>query len=318
MGLSEKLYRKLYLIRKTEKVIQKYYNDNDMKTPMHMSIGEEAIVAGICGALSKKDQVFGTHRSHALYIAKTEETDMFFAELYGKENGIAQGKCGSMHLFNYEFGFMGGSAIVGGNFAMAVGSAFANKFNKNDKIVIVFFGDGAIEEGSFWESFNLACLWKLPIIFVCEDNRLAVYTSKKNRQGYNNIVDIINQFKCKTFESDTTDVRDIYAITKGAMEIVKQDICPCFIHLEYYRYLDHVGINEDFYLEYRSKDELNKWLSKDPIFQFREKLLNKIGYDMVIEIEKNIELQIEDSIKKAQQSSFCRKQELYKGVFYEE
>ena len=318
MELSKKIYKKLYLIRQVEKAIQKYYNDNEMKTPMHMSIGEEAIVAGICSALDKNDQVFGTHRSHALYLSKTEETDMFFAELHGKESGINKGKCGSMHLFNHEFGFMGSSAIVGGNFSMAVGAAFANKYKNNNKIVVVFFGDGAIDEGNFWESLNLACLWKLPILFVCENNGLAVYTDEKTRHGYKNIDDIVGQFKCKIFKSETTDAREIYAITKGAIEIIKQDMCPCFMNLRYYRYLDHVGINEDFYLEYRDKNELNEWLSKDPVYQFRNKLLKEVECDVVIEIEKNVNKQIEKSINKAQQDSFCDEQELYKGVFYGE
>jgi len=317
MSIKLKLYKKIYLIRKTEETIQKYYCENEMKTPMHMSLGEEAIVAGVCEVLNKEDQVFGTHRSHALYLAKTEEIDLFFAELYGKETGFAKGKSGSMHLSCPKYGFMGSSAIVGGNFAMAVGAAFANKYKNNNKVVVVFFGDGAIDEGSFWESMNIACLMELPIIFVCEDNGLAVYTNDGKRHGYKSISNIISKFNCNIVKSESTDTEEIYNITKNIIEKMKKNNQPSFMHLKYYRYLDHVGVNEDFDLLYRNKKEFNDWIERDPIKILRNKLLIEINENLIIQVEKEINDKISNSIKIAKKSLICDIKELYKDVFCE-
>ena len=193
------LYKSLYLIRRAEEKVREHYYDDEMKTPVHLSVGEEAVATGVIKALSSKDQFFGTYRSHGTYLARTGETDKFFAELHGKENGIARGKAGSMHLCEPEHGFLGASAIVGSIIPVGVGAAFANKYLKNGKIVAVFFGDGATDEGVFWESINTACLWKLPVLFVCEDNELAVFTKDKDRQGYKSLPDIISKFDINVF-----------------------------------------------------------------------------------------------------------------------
>ncbi len=168
--LNLDLYKKLYLARRAEKKIREHYMEDEMKTPMHMSMGEEAIAVGVCHALKAEDQVFATYRSHAIYLAKTQKIDDFFAEMYGKDTALLKGKGGSMHMCAPESGFMGTSAIVASIIPVAVGVAFANKQMGNDKLATVFFGDGATDEGAFWESLNVACLMKLPILFVCEDN----------------------------------------------------------------------------------------------------------------------------------------------------
>ena len=154
--LNLELYKKVYLIRSVEDAICKNYIDDHMKTPMHMSMGGEAIASGICHALSPQDQVLGSYRSHALYLAKVGETEEFFAEMYGKKTGMVQGKGGSMHLIAPDEGLISTSAIVGTGIPVGVGAAFANKTHKNGKITVVFFGDGAIDEGVFWESVNAA------------------------------------------------------------------------------------------------------------------------------------------------------------------
>ncbi len=317
--LSLKLYKKLYLIRRAEKAIIDNYNDDEMKTPMHMSMGEEAIVAGVCHALGENSQVFGTYRSHALYLAKTGETDKFFAEMYGKITGMAKGKAGSMHLSFPEKGFMGSSAIVASNIPVAVGTAFANKFKKNNKITAVFFGDGAIDEGSFWESLNVACLMKLPILFVCEDNSLAVHTSASVRHGYKSIADVVDKFNCNVFRKNSTDVEVIYKLACDAVKSVKVKKMPAFLYLNYYRYLEHVGINEDFDAGYRSRKEFEKWHKKDPISLQREKILSfrTITEKDIIELEKKIDNQVEKSIKSAKKAPLAGIGEIYKDIFYE-
>lgn len=316
--LNLKLYKKLYLIRKAEKGIQEHYFENEMKTPMHMSMGGEAISVGVCEALGENSQVFGTYRSHAVYLAKTGETDKFFAEMYGKATGGAKGKAGSMHLTAPEAGLMGTSAIVGSIIPVAIGAAFANKRKKNGKIVAVFFGDGALDEGNFWESLNVACLMKLPVLFVCENNGFAVQSPVSERQGYKSISNIVSKFNCIVFQDSTTDVEAVYKLTSKAIQSIKKVKMPAFLELKYYRYIEHVGVNEDFDAGYRSKKEFEKWYKRDPINLQREKLL-KSGFkkEKLEKIEKEIDNQVKKSIKLAKEAPLSKVSEVYKDVFYE-
>lgn len=310
------LYKKVYLIRKAEEKIREHYNEDEMKTPMHMSMGEEAIAVGVCHALKAEDQIFGTYRSHAIYLAKTGDADNFFAEMYGKDTSLQKGKGGSMHLCAPESGFMGTSAIVGSIIPVAVGAAFANKRNGNGKLVAVFFGDGATDEGVFWESLNAACLMKLPILFVCEDNGLAVHTPASKRHGYTSITDIVSKFNCNVFKENTTDAEAIYELTCKAIELTEKTQRPSFLHLKYYRYLEHVGVNEDFDAGYRSRDEFEEWYKMDPVNLQRKKLLES-GYNEaeIQKIERDIDAQIEKSIKLAQKAPFSDRNELHKEIY---
>lgn len=315
-SLELELYKKLYLIRQAEEKICEHYAADEMKTPMHMSMGEEAITVGICHALKEEDQVFGTYRSHAIYLAKTGDTDDFFAEMYGKDTSLLKGKGGSMHLCAPEYGFMGTSAIVASIIPVAVGAAFANKRQGNGKLAAVFFGDGAVDEGNFWESLNVACLMKLPVLFVCEDNGFAVHTPTSKRQGYKSITDIVSRFNCNVLQEKTTDVATIYKLTHEAIKLIKTTQMPCFMHLRYYRYLEHVGVNEDFDAGYRSRAEFEEWYKKDPIKLQREKILShSIGEAEVLRVEKEIDSKVENSLKLAKEAPFAEDNELYRGVF---
>lgn len=314
--LSLDLYKKLYLIRRAEEKIRQHYMEDEMKTPMHMSMGEEAIAVGICHALKAEDQVFGSYRSHAIYLAKTQNTDDFFAEMYGKDTALLKGKGGSMHLCDPNFGFMGTSAVVASVIPVAAGAAFANKQKGNDKLVAVFFGDGALDEGDFWESLNLACIMKLPVLFVCEDNGLAVHTPTWKRQGYTSITDIVSKFKCNVLKEDSTDVEVVYQLTRKAIKLIKTTQMPCFMHMRYYRYLEHVGVNEDFEAGYRSRTEFEEWYKKDPVNLQRQKLRQQdVKKEEIVRIEGEINSQIENSIRLAREAPFAEDSELYNGVF---
>ena len=313
--LNLELYRKLYLIRACEEKIIEHYFDDEMKTPMHMSMGGEAISVGICQVLKPEDHVFGTYRSHALFLAKTGDTDDFFAEMYGKDTSSLKGKGGSMHLCSPDYGFMGTSAIVASAIPVAVGCAFANKRANNGKLVATFFGDGAVDEGAFWESFNAACLMKLPILFVCEDNGLAVHTPKTARRGYNSLTDVVSEFNCIVRQQKTTDAEAIYELTSEVIEAMKNEQKPGFLRLEYCRYLEHVGVCQDFEAGYRSVQEFEEWHKVDPINLQRKKLQN-LGYqtDNINRIENEIEDGVSASFSKARAASFCEVSELYKEV----
>lgn len=316
--LSFDLYKKLYMARQAEESIIKHYSGDEMKTPMHMSMGQEAISVGVCHALGPEGQIFASYRSHAAFLAKTEDTDRFFAELYGRESGTAQGKAGSMHLAAPDKGHMVSSAIVASCNPVAVGAAFANKQKGNGRIACVFFGDGALDEGVLWESLNVACIMKLPVLFVCEDNSLSVHTPTHMRQGYKSITDIVSQFECHVFQEDTTDVEIIYRLTLDAIESIKATGKPTFLHLKCYRYLEHVGIYEDFDAGYRSKGEFIEWYRRDPLVLQRKRLIGN-GYAEVDvrHAEMLINEQIKRSIKRAREASPPKPEELYRGVFHE-
>ncbi|OHB76557.1 MAG: hypothetical protein A2Z25_17965 [Planctomycetes bacterium RBG_16_55_9] len=316
MALNIELYHKLYLIRRSEEKIIEDYGQDEMKTPMHMSMGAEAIAVGVCHALRPQDQVFGTYRSHAIYLAKTQDTDAFFAEMYGKATSPLGGKGGSMHLCAPEYGFLGTSAIVGSSIPLAVGAAFANKRQENNKVVAVFFGDGAIDEGTFWESLNVACLMKLPILFVCEDNGLAVHTPASARHGYDEITDVVSRFSCDVFKEETTDVRLIYRLVTEAVKAIRENKAPAFMHLKYYRYLEHVGVNKDFDAGYRRESEFEEWYRLDPVKLQRQRLASVGCTQVEVEnLETEIDHRIDQSIHKAKNAPFAHNDELYRGLF---
>lgn len=318
-AVSLDLYKKLYLIRKSEEAIIKDYAEDVMKTPMHMSMGEEAITVGVCSALTTKTLYFGTYRSHALYLSITNDTNGFFAEMYGKETGVIKGKGGSMHLSFPEKGLLSTSAVVASTIPLAVGAAFGEYYNNGKKISVVFFGDGAIDEGVFWESLNMACLKKLPVLFVCCDNGYAVHTPPEKRHGYKSITDIVSKFNCLVFKNEhTTDVEEIYSIANEASMAIKKKGQPAFLYLKYYRYLEHVGVYEDFKAGYRSKKEFEKWLKVDPVSIQRKRLLRLgISEKKISGVEKKIDHEIISSVDFAKKSPFPAKLEILKDVYYE-
>lgn len=308
-------YSDLFLIRASEHAIMTHYGTDAMKTPMHMSMGEEAIVVGVCHALQADDPVLGTYRSHGLYLAKTRNVNDFFMELYGKDPAFLKGKGGSMHLSAPDQGFLGTSAIVASAIPVAAGAAFSALYQETNQVVAVFFGDGAIDEGNFWETLNLASLMQLPLLMVCQDNGFAVHTPTQTRHGYHKINQIAAQFQCDQYESDSTDVEEIYELTNRAAQKIRKTKRPAFLHLHYYRYMEHVGINEDFKDNYRDKSVYMQWLERDPVHLQRNRLLaNGMSETEIAEIEKNITKQIDHAIQSASKADFSSVDALYTGV----
>lgn len=328
--LNIRLYKKVYRIRTAERFIIDHYGEDEMKTPMHMSMGEEAITAGICAALGRDHQAFGYYRSHALYIAKTDETERFFGEMYGKVSGAIRGKGGSMHLAAPDVGLLGVSAVVASTVAPAIGAAFANKMQGNGKIVASFFGDGAVEEGVLWESLNIACLMKLPVMFVCEDNGLAVDVTASERRGFKGIDVVASAYHCNLIKSQSTDPEEIYNLAHKAMALMKKNNMPAFMHLTYNRHLQHIGIKDDFDTTgpapkggfektgYRSRDEYDRWLKRDPLIVQRKKLVTLgVTAKEIARIETDICAEVEHNLHKAKKASFPKREEMYHHVFSE-
>lgn len=314
--LNISLYKTLYLIRRAEELIIVHYHEDEMKTPMHMSMGQEAIPVGVCEALGEKGQIFASYRSHAAFLARTKDTNLFFAELCGRESGTAQGKSGSMHLAAPDKGHILSSAIVASCLPVAVGASFAFKKTNNGKIACVFFGDGAIDEGVFWESFNVACVMKLPVLFVYEDNGLAVHTPVNMRQGFRSITEILENFDCYISKETTTDAEVIYSLTSDLLRKMGAESKPAFLHFKCYRYLEHVGINEDFEDGYRMKRDFDEWYAKDPVKHQRGKLKRAgLSEEALKSIEQKIDFQIETSLETAKKDLHPDSIALFQGVF---
>jgi TPP-dependent pyruvate/acetoin dehydrogenase alpha subunit len=312
------LYSKMFTVRAVESAIQEFYSENEMKTPMHMSMGSEAISAALCQVLGDRGRVFGTYRSHALYLSQTDDIEGFMLEMYGKSAGVCMGKGGSMHLLNPKKGFMGTSAIVGGILPIAVGYAFSSKFQNKDEITAVLFGDGATNEGSFWEAFNLACVKKIPILFVCEDNALAVHTDKSLRNGYSgSIASILSHFNCHVYQYQGTNVEVMYTILQKCVEDIHKDSMPAFLHFHYYRYLQHVGVDDDFDKGYRDKKEFEKWFQKDPISVAKTLIFDQNIGSSAKDIEDRIKLRVGDSITAAKKACFSEPFTMIEGVYYD-
>lgn len=309
------LYKKMFLLREAEKAIQAEYCNDEMKTPMHMSMGSEAIAVGVCAALGDVAQVWGTYRSHAIYLARTGDVEGFFAELYGKSTGPGGGRAGSMHLADPDKGVMMTSAVVATSISPALGGAFASKVLNDGKINVAFFGDGATDEGAFWESVNLASLWQLPVILVCEDNGLAIHTPTTVRRGYDSLGEMLKEFRCHFLEYAGTDVQQVYNLAIIAIEHC--DYRPVILSFKYYRYLEHVGVNEDFNAGYRSKDQFLEWKKNDPIDIQRKKLISAGLAEETAKAEFDVLDQIKDAIALAKAAPYPAPEELHSGVYNE-
>jgi pyruvate dehydrogenase E1 component alpha subunit len=309
--MFKELYIKLFQIRHIELEISRKYSEQKMRCPVHLSVGQEAIASGVCQALKKNDEIISTHRSHAHYIAKGGNINSFICELYGKKNGCAKGIGGSMHIQDLKAGMIGSIPILGSALPIGVGIALQNKLKNNKNIVVIFFGDGATEEGVFYESINFASLHNLKILFICENNFYSVYSSfEKRRPDKRSIQKLINSCGIKAFSSEGNDAVDVYNLAKKSISFIKKKKTPCLIEFKTYRWLEHCGPNFDNNLGYRKKKEIDYWLKKDPLKLFKMKMKK-----MKISINySNIEKKIKDETKKsflfAERSPFPGNKEL--------
>jgi len=311
-NLNEKIYRSLYRIRRIEEEVVRVYPTDKVKSPIHLSIGQEAVSVGVCEALRTDDIVFGTYRNHALYLAKGGDMKKMIAELYGKATGCAKGKGGSMHLVDVAVGVMGGSAVVGTTIPQAVGYAFALKLQRSDRVVVNFFGDGAVEEGAFHESLNFAALKKLPIIFVCENNFYAIHSRQEARQSPSDICTLARAYGMTAERLEGNDVLTIHeSITKAVGDLRAGAPGPRFFECMTYRWKEHVGPADDFQAGYRSYEEARPWVEGDQVKRIGE----MIAPEVHARIEKEIEAEIAEAFAFAEASPFPEPSELFTDVF---
>jgi TPP-dependent pyruvate/acetoin dehydrogenase alpha subunit len=308
----ERLYRKLYLTRRFEEVVADIYPTDKIKSPVHLSIGQEPIAVGVCDALRADDVVSGTYRGHAAYLAKGGDAKAMMAELFGKDGGCARGKGGSMHLVDIAHGVLGSSAVVGSTVPIAMGYAFALKREGRGRVVAAFFGDGATEEGVLWESLNFAALHKLPILFVCENNGYAIHEPIEKRWAARDLIAKVTAFGLPASRMDGSDVVAIRAAAASAVGPMRTGAHgPSFIECLTYRWREHVGPNADFDAGYRSRAELEPWAAADAVTRVGA----MIGPAVRHTIESEIERQVRDAVSFAEQSSMPALSELKTHVF---
>ena len=308
---AARLYRSMYLIRRVEEEIIRLYPTDKIKSPVHLSIGQEAVSAAVCDHLDKTDVLFGTNRGHALYLAKGGDVPRMMAELYGKVDGCARGKAGSMHLVDPSVNMMGTSAVVATGISNAVGAALALKMQRSKAIVVCFFGEGATDEGAWHESMNFASLKKLPILFVCENNFFAIYSHVRDRLAGPGL-----QARAKAYGSPAELIEDhepmkLHERAGAAVAAVRSGSGPRFLECMTYRWRDHVGPGEDRIHQYRPDDELDAKIEGDNLKIVAELL----PADLRKSIEAAEEKRVADAIAFAEASTFPEDQEVYDHVF---
>jgi len=278
-----------------------------MRCPVHLSIGQEAVAVGVCEHLDRKDIVMSAHRAHAHFLAKGGDLKSMIAELYGKKTGCAMGKGGSMHLVDLSSGFFAAVPIVGSTIPIAVGVAWAFKLKKSTSIVAVFLGDGATEEGVFFESLDFASLKDVPILFVCENNLYSVYSQLDVRQAPGRKLSALAESHgIKSFNGDGNNIDQVSELTKTAVKHIKSNNAPAFMELDTFRWLEHCGPNADDDLGYRKKGELDEWQKRDPIKSYKPRMIknHKLTEKDIKENIDAISTEIDEAFKFAKESPF--------------
>lgn len=311
------LYKTMQTIRSVERKIEEEYKNDEMKTPIHLSIGQEAIAAGVCIHLRNEDYLFGTHRSHAQYIAKGGDIRKMIAELYLRKTGCTSGRGGSMHLMAPDRGIFGSTAIVGGSLPLGTGTALASKIQKNDRVTAVFFGDGAADEGTFHESLNFASLKKLPVIYVCENNFYAINSHQKERQLGDNIYKIAQGYGIPSYQIDGNDVLKVSEYAEKAVEQCRKGEGPVLLECVSYRWKGHIGTVDDLGVGYRPQEEYDYWISKCPIKWYKEYLKSRNILNDALEksIHKEIDKLVKDAFEFAINSPKPQPEELLDFVY---
>lgn len=273
------LYRQMLLIRKIEERIAARYHEQEMRCPVHLSIGQEAAAVGTCQHLRKSDLIASAHRSHAHYLAKGGDVPAMIAEIYGKESGCASGRGGSMHLLDMDAGVMPCLPIIGASISTGVGASLAIRQRGEDSVVIVFLGDAAVEEGIFHECANFAVLKNLPVVFVCENNLYSVCTPLETRQPSRPLTDLAKAHAMPTIHLDGNDVVAVQDAASQAIATARRGGGPTFMLLETYRHLEHCGPSLDLELGFRSEDEYRSWKDRCPIEKHREVLMREANWN---------------------------------------
>lgn len=312
------LYEQMYRIRAVEEAIADNYPDGKMRCPVHLSIGQEAIPAAFSQVIRTSDFAVSTHRGHAHYLAKGGNLNAMIAEIYGKSTGCAKGKGGSMHLIDLSVNFMGTSAIVGNSIPIGVGLALSAQLKKTNQISCIFLGDGATEEGVFYESVNFAAVRKLPVLFICENNLYSVYSPLSVRQPKGrSIAKMVSAMGVQTAIGYGSDIVSCYEIMRDAVDSVRNTGMPFFLEFSTYRWREHCGHSFDNDIGYRTEEEFLEWQAKDPLNNLSHQLTSADanGLANIESIKARINSEIDSAFNFAESSDFPDQSEAYTGVY---
>ncbi|MBI4360108.1 MAG: thiamine pyrophosphate-dependent dehydrogenase E1 component subunit alpha [Candidatus Jacksonbacteria bacterium] len=314
------IYRSMVRIRLAEEKIAEGVTNGEIKTPCHLYIGQEAVAAGLIATLKKTDYVFGNHRSHGHYIAKGGDMKAMFAEIYGKTAGCSGGRGGSMHLIARDVGFLGAQPLVAGTIPLALGAALASSITEDKRVVVSFFGDGAVEEGVFHESLNFAAVKKLPLIFVCENNLYSSHLHISERRAKNNIYTEALAYGIPSFQVDGQDICAIYTLVKKYIHTVRFGM-PLFIEALTYRFCGHVGaydtVDDQHTLDIRESAEVARWKKRDPIVLFEKYALSEklLTQKKIVRMQNLAQKEVSEAYTYALQAPYPKQQELTHYVF---
>jgi pyruvate dehydrogenase E1 component alpha subunit len=308
------MFRKMLEIRIFEERVFELYAQNLVPGTIHLYLGEEAVAVGVCSTLRREDYITSTHRGHGHCIAKGAELKRTMAEILGKKTGYCKGKGGSMHIADFKIGMLGATAVVGAGLPIAVGAGLSAKLRETDQVVVCFFGEGASNQGTFHESINMASAWKLPVIFVCENNLYAMGTRQSIVMNIENIADRAVAYGIPSAVVDGNDVLAVYEATQKAVERARKGEGPTLIECKTYRQKGHSRVDP---AKYRPKEEVEEWLAKDPIKRFKKKLLqtNTLTESEIQQIEKEISTEIEEAVKFAMESPLPAPEEALEDVY---
>jgi TPP-dependent pyruvate/acetoin dehydrogenase alpha subunit len=311
------MYRTMLRIRLFEERVADLVEEGEIRTPCHLYIGQEAVATGVCAALVKADRVWGGHRSHGHYLAKGGDLRAMMAELFGKATGCSRGRGGSMHLFAPEEGILGTVPLVAATIPLAVGAGVASKIRGDDRVSVAFFGDGATEEGHFHESMNLAALFRLPVIFVCENNLYASHMHLLERRASDNIRQAGEAHSVPAVRLDGNDVVEVYQAARQATDQARNGGGPTLFECRTYRWRGHVGPAWDVDVGVKRRDELKDWLAKDPVARLRAYLGERgVAEPELRDAEGTIRAEIEEAVAFARSSPYPDRSELLDHVFY--
>jgi pyruvate dehydrogenase E1 component alpha subunit len=290
------------------------YAQNLVPGTIHLYAGEEAVAVGVCSALQKDDYITSTHRGHGHCIAKGADMKRVMAEILGKQTGYCRGKGGSMHIADFSLGILGATAVVGAGFPIAVGAGLSIKLRKTSQVVACFFGEGASNQGTFHEGLNLASVWRLPVIFVCENNLYAMGTRQSRVMNIENVADRAVAYGIPGVVVDGNDVLAVYETAEKAVERARNGLGPTLIECKTYRHKGHSRVDP---AKYRPKEEVEYWLAKDPIKRFREKLLqtNILTEAEIQQVEMEVSVEIEEAVKFAMESPYPNPEEALEDVY---
>ncbi|SMH41695.1 thiamine pyrophosphate-dependent dehydrogenase E1 component subunit alpha [Azospirillum agricola] len=311
MEHHRRLYRTLRLIRVVEEEVARVYPTDVIKSPVHLSIGQEFIAAGVCDALEPRDHVSITYRGHAAYLAKGGDLNAMIAEMYGKKTGCCEGRGGSMHLVDMKAGVIGASAVVGTSIPVATGFALAARRKRTGGVVVCFIGDGATEEGCFAESLNFAALHKLPILFVCENNGYAIHEPLAKRWATDRLCERVATYGIPARRIEDGSTVTVHDAAAEAVTAMRDGGGPAFLEILCYRWREHVGPNEDFDQGYRSAAEKAPWAERDEV----ARLAGLLPPEDVAAIEVEITATVRAAFAFAEQSPFPVPEDLHDHVY---